>query len=77
MISNKKVLFGVVGGVTLLASAGIIYYMRNRAEKVVLPEEDRKCVEGIKKLGPVKRDKNGNLDFEYLLQFFEVLDAHE
>jgi hypothetical protein len=80
MMENKKVVYGVIGGVTLLASAGIIYYMWNRAEKVAvddgLSDEDRKCVEAIKKLGPVRKDKNGNLDFEYLLQFCEVVGMH-
>jgi hypothetical protein len=76
MMQNKKVVYGVIGGFSLLASAGIIYYMWNRAEKVVVPEEDRKFAEDLKKLGPVIRDWNWNLDFEYLLQFFEVVEKH-
>ena len=81
-MENKKVVYGVIGGVTLLASAGIIYYMMNReklpAESSSSEEDkaDNKCLENIKALGPVKLDKNGKLEFEYLLKFCEVVGRH-
>jgi hypothetical protein len=60
-MNNKKVVYGIVGGVVLLASAGIIYYITNKSEKVsvgeveVDSEDDNKaCLKAIKDLGPVK-----------------------
>lgn len=79
-MENKKVVYAIVGGVTLLASAGIIYYMLNKGEKVPVADEvsaeDKKCLDAIKEIGPVKKDTNGNLDFEYLLKFCEVVGRH-
>ena len=80
-MENKKVVYGIVGGVTLLASAGLIYYMMSKTDKVAIEEEtgskeDKKCVDAIKALGPVKNDANGKLDFEYLLKFCETVGRH-
>ena len=79
-MENKKVVYGIVGGVTLLASAGIIYYMLNKGEKVTVADEvsveDKKCLEASKEIGPAKKDRKGNLEFEYLLKFCEVVGRH-
>jgi hypothetical protein len=82
-MDNKKVVYGVVGGVVLLASAGIIYYMVNKSEKVPVVEEEvpsevdnNACLKAIKEIGPVIKDANGQLDFEYLLKFCEVVGRH-
>ena len=62
-MDNKKVVYGVVGGVVFLASVGIIYSMMKKSDKLPVGEEEKEtpseeenngCLKAIKEIGPVK-----------------------
>ena len=69
---NKKLMIAVAGGVALLATAALIYNYSKQGVAIEsqsgsVDKDDQQCLDKIKKLGPPKFSKNGQLEFTYLL----------
>jgi len=81
MDNNKKIVLGVVGGAAIL---GLAYYMfyANKASETPrastddiskLSEEDKALVKKVQDLGPLKLDKDGHINFDYLVKFSKLV----
>ena len=67
MFKDKKVLYALIGGATLLVGAALLAHMS--AGQV----EESPIDDDLDKLGPLKREEDGRyLDFEYFIKVFEL-----
>ena len=65
MFKDKKVMYALIGGATLLVGAALIAHMSSAAV-VENPIDD-----DLDKLGPITREEDGRfLDFEYFIKVF-------
>lgn len=66
MFKDKKVLYALIGGATLLVGAAIIAHFSQTVEDSPIDDD-------LDKLGPLKREEDGRyLDFEYFIKVFEL-----
>jgi hypothetical protein len=66
MFKDKKVLYALIGGATLLIGAAIISHLSQTVEDSPIDDD-------LDKLGPLKREEDGRyLDFEYFIKVFEL-----
>ena len=73
----------IIGVSALVGLAGAIYFLTKGEDKNVvaikeeeLDDDDKKLIVKIKSIGPVIKQKNGSLDYEYLLKFCDVVGKH-
>ena len=62
---DKKVLYALIGGVALIGAAIAFSMSKDSAVDDVLNQ-----------LGPVEKDENGKLDFEYFLKIFQICTVY-
>lgn len=67
---DKKVLYALLGGAAV-AVAAIVYSMSKDGESDEPTADDI-----IEQLGPVKRDANGMLEFDYFLKIFQICTVY-
>jgi len=67
MFKDKKVMYALIGGATLLVGAALIAHMSSAAV------EENPIDDDLDKLGPLKREEDGRyLDFDYFINVFEL-----
>ena len=67
MFKDKKVMYALIGGATLLVGAALIAHMSSEAV------EENPIDDDLDKLGPITREEDGrHLDFEYFIKVFEL-----
>ena len=70
------------GALALVGLAGLAYYMSatkvpaSKIDETVLSQKDKELVTKVKALGTPQEDKEGNLTFDYLIKFCEIVGKH-
>jgi len=66
IFKDKKLLYALIGGATLLVGAAIISHMSGQVEESPIDQD-------LENLGPLRREEDGRyLDFEYFIKVFEL-----
>ena len=67
---NKIWKYGLIGAGALVSASLVLYYVINRSGS------NKKCFEEIDALGPVMKDANGMLSFNYYKDIFMIISKH-
>merc|ERR1712153_185825 len=66
IFKDKKLLYALIGGATLLVGAAIISHMSGQVEESPIDQD-------LENLGPLRREEDGRyLDFEYFIKVCEL-----
>lgn len=65
---SKNVKYALIGGAAVVLAAISYHYMTNKASDTVEADID----EDLDKLGPLKRDANEMIDFDYFIKIFQI-----
>lgn len=62
---NKKVLYALLGGAAVVGAAVAFHFLSSKEAGDTLGDD-------LEQLGPVEREENGMLKFEYFLKIFQI-----